>query len=42
MDGGEGYIAAGEEVARRLEGDGVGLRGSIAVIAHLQGDDGAT
>ena len=41
MDGGEGYIAAGEEVARRLEGDGVGLRGGIAVIAHLQGDDGA-
>ena len=41
MDGGEGYIVAGEEGARRLEGDGVGLRGDIAVIAHLQGDDGA-
>ncbi|CDB24954.1 unknown [Oscillibacter sp. CAG:241] len=41
MDGGEGYIVAGEEGARRLEGDGVGLRGGIAVIAHLQGDDGA-
>ena len=41
MDGGEGYIVAGEEGARRLEGDGVGLRGGIDVIAHLQGDDGA-